>query len=202
MIIHSLFGQVKVYSSFKEFLSKNGIYTLEGDKYPAISRVEVDGFAYIPPSDEFNMTNPFEYQSITPTCYDHENMDDTWSALEQDLIKTLESEVVHLIGDSFYLNSDNTTILVDHTEYILRGIDSAIEKTITSNMGWYDATYNLVYLGNDTFTIVDNYTKLGIKTKEPCGFFLYTPNLYKVSRYKIDGLETFFKKKGVISEER
>lgn len=57
----------------------------------------------------------------------------------------------------------------------------------------------LIYLGDDTFTLVNNDILLGAKISEPCGFFLYCPTS-DFRRFKLNGIGNFLKEKGAIDE--
>jgi hypothetical protein len=204
MIIHAMVGELKVHGSPISFFKSSGLSFTNINSIVTIANWdEVYGsvIEYVS-SNEINIASgPILLQELVEIkAYDHVDMDDTWKALKQDLLNIINNDkfidLSHLISPIIITNT-STSITISNDTYILHGIDEAALHAY--NYG--HTVSDLVYLGDDMFTILDFNVKVGVKTSEPCGFFLeYGKKGYK--RFKIEGLGRYLKEKGVISEER
>jgi hypothetical protein len=206
MIIHAMVGNLKVHGSPIPFLKSSGFSFTDMNSIVTIANWDEvygdgGGIEYVS-SNEINIASgPILLQELVEIkAYDHVDMDDTWKALEQDLLDIINNDKVidlsHLISP-IIITDTSTSITISNDTYVLSGIDEAALHAY--NYG--HTVSDLVYLGDDMFTILDYGVKVGVKTSEPCGFFLeYRKKGYK--RFKIEGLGRYLKEKGVISEER
>ena len=201
MIIHTMFGVVKPVKSFKDLLKKNGFKFIDTDMYSYItveelseeaSCIYVDGEDFIGMPERTVMTREI-------VTYDHDDMEDNYKAFEQEFLGYIKGEAKDITGNvkATIDNFHHPVVQINHQVIALCGVEEAWGSFIDHSYH-YDVMF-LVYMGDDKFVLIPNTISMGIKLKEPCGFFLYAPIDY-VPIFKLEGIGEFLKQEGVLNE--